>query len=882
MQLVPANLLNSLPGNFVITTREFKVVFVSAACRELIGAGEPAPGNSFLPELFSGFSGGYSAQLLQLAHQTVRTKAEGSLFLYGAKTGAPYSMKLTCAPVLEGSEITYLVHSFTDLTEQQAAKQKCLQAEQLLQAFPGIAWMSDEAGNITSLSRDYTGISEMSREQVQDGEWMKWVHPEDRKAVQDMWQKFKRQQATGEAIFRLKPNRATSYRWYLSRSVLIRDAAGNVTGYIGLCTDIDTQKQNELELKAEGDRLHMMLDALPYMAWAADPNGSYTYYNKKWWSYFEDSDESWTVDKWANLMHPDEHEKVVTAWDQSLATGTAYSITLRWKAHVAAEYRWFNASAAPVKDAEGNLAYWMGSTVDIHEQEMAKEKLRAMNQQLEKSLQQFRYLAEMVPQFIWTATPNGEADFLNNSWYTYTGVDQHVKYQEVVFQVIHPEDREQAYKNWKSALKAQTSFITKFRMRKHDGTYSWFLSRAEAMRDELGNVQKWFGATTDIDEQVRFQNSLEKENAAFQFLSDLVPHLVWRTDAKGFHNYFNQRWVEFTEYTVESSLGTEMWNNLLHPEDRERARRVWEHSLATGAPYEIEYRLKRATDGMWRWFLARALPVYGVGGEILQWYGTCTDIEDKKKAELLLQRQKGELELINSDQDRFVHMIGHDLKLPLVNMEALFEELVEGKSLYTPDAERLIRHFRKSHSTMTGTLQDLLELAKLPRNSTMATTEISFREVLEEVLGSLSSLLTASQAEVELSLDAEHDQIQCTKASMRSVLHNLISNAVKYRHPERRPKIELTTSWQGDYLCLQVKDNGLGMDLEKDHQRMFKPFSRLHSHTEGSGLGLYIVKRIVEAGGGDIRVSSETGNGSSFSLRLNCLAGSVEAVEGYS
>jgi PAS domain S-box-containing protein len=130
--------------------------------------------------------------------------------------------------------------------------------------------------------------------------------------------------------------------------------------------------------------------------------------------------------------------------------------------------------------------------------------------------------------------------------------------------------------------------------------------------------------------------SIESE---FQFLADFIPQLVWITDPTGNHVYFNQRWTDYTGYTLADSVGPDMWNNLLHPDDRARARKVWGHSLATGDTYEIEYRFK-SNEGGYRWFLGQALPRRNEAGAIVTWFGTCTDIHDQKlAAEALAERE---------------------------------------------------------------------------------------------------------------------------------------------------------------------------------------------------------------------------------------------------
>jgi len=127
----------------------------------------------------------------------------------------------------------------------------------------------------------------------------------------------------------------------------------------------------------------------------------------------------------------------------------------------------------------------------------------------------------------------------------------------------------------------------------------------------------------------------------FQFLADFIPQLVWITDPVGSHTYFNQRWTDYTGYTLADSVGPDMCNNLLHPDDQARARRVWGHSLATGDDYEIEYRFK-SKEGDYRWFLGQARPRHDASGAIVTWFGTCTDIHDQKLASEQLAERESE------------------------------------------------------------------------------------------------------------------------------------------------------------------------------------------------------------------------------------------------
>jgi PAS domain S-box-containing protein len=154
-------------------------------------------------------------------------------------------------------------------------------------------------------------------------------------------------------------------------------------------------------------------------------------------------------------------------------------------------------------------------------------------------------------------------------------------------------------------------------------------------------ADRWLGTNTEVESQLNAEAALEASEAKLQVLTDALPQMVWSTLPDGYHDYYNARWYEFTGVTYGSTDGEE-WNGMFHPEDQERAWARWRHSLETGEPYEIEYRL-RHHSGQYRWTLGRALPVREASGKITRWIGTCTDIDDAKRDAALTELISREL-----------------------------------------------------------------------------------------------------------------------------------------------------------------------------------------------------------------------------------------------
>ncbi len=248
-------------------------------------------------------------------------------------------------------------------------------------------------------------------------------------------------------------------------------------------------------------------------------------------------------------------------------------------------------------------------------------------------------LIDSLPLIVWTSQVEGGNDFLNRYWFEYTGMSVEESAGDRRWaQALHPDDMVRTFEAWQDVRESGDSFEIEYRLRRHDGQYRWFLGRAQCVRNEAGKVVKWFGTCTDIDDRKRAESE-------FAVLADTIPQLVWTTDPHGSHLYFNRRWTEFTGLTMEQSLGPDVWNYTLHPDDQARARDRWQHSLQTGEFYEIEYRFRRH-DGQYFWFLAQAQPVRDASGQTMQWFGTCTDIDDRKRAEAELLEREQELDTL--------------------------------------------------------------------------------------------------------------------------------------------------------------------------------------------------------------------------------------------
>jgi len=214
---------------------------------------------------------------------------------------------------------------------------------------------------------------------------------------------------------------------------------------------------------------------------------------------------------------------------------------------------------------------------------------------------------------------------------------------------FHPDDRLMG--EWRSALAAGKPFEKEARLRRADGEYRWFLLRAVPMRDEHGNIVKWYGLTCDIDDR----KQAERQSLA---LIDAIPQQIWSGTPDGTLDYCNVRWRSYMGLGLKDLQG-HGWQNMLHPDDRDRVLRAWHESVVEGTPYEQEER-HRGADGTYRWFLARGVPQRDAEGRVVRWYGTNTDIDDRKQAEEKLRHVSGELLRLQDEERRGIARDLHD------------------------------------------------------------------------------------------------------------------------------------------------------------------------------------------------------------------------------
>jgi PAS domain S-box-containing protein len=394
------------------------------------------------------------------------------------------------------------------------------------------------------------------------------------------------------------------------------------------------------------------------------------------------------------------------------------------------------------------------------------------------------------------------------------------------------------------------------------------------------------GLKRDVQERtaelVGLSAALRLSEAQLRQMADAMPQIVWVTRPDGYPDHFNRRWYEFTGLSEADSLG-DKWVTPLHEDDRERARRRWEHSVHSGEPYEIEYRL-RGDDGAYRWFLARGLPFRDEKGQVVRWFGTCTDIDDKKRAEEGLEQRVRErtaelaalneaLVRSNKNLEEFAYVASHDLQEPLRKIQSFGERLTTRCGSQLDDQGReCIDRMNSSASRMQRLINDLLMFSRVT-TSTQPLGHVDLNKVAHDALSDLENRLHETGGQVHL---GPLPTVRADVTQMRQLLQNLIGNALKFHRAGVPPEVHVMSrslpalKESNCPVCeIEVRDNGIGFDPAYA-DRIFQVFQRLHGRGqyEGTGVGLAICRKIVERHGGSISASGVPGQGATFTVTL--------------
>lgn len=343
---------------------------------------------------------------------------------------------------------------------------------------------------------------------------------------------------------------------------------------------------------------------------------------------------------------------------------------------------------------------------------------------------------------------------------------------------------------------------------------------------------------------------------------------IWDSDLISGKVYRNEIWSEMLGYSpfeIESSY--EGWRKLVHPEDYEIIdSSINSHHNGDTQYNNYEHRLF-TKNGEWKWILSLSKIVsYNEKGQAKRLIGIHIDIDDIKHKEIQLKALSDELIHSNRELEKFAYITSHNLRAPVVNIVSLLE-LLNKEDLADQNNTVIISKVEQSVLRLENTLNDLIEVVSAKKLAHTQKSKLSIAEVCKHVISNLESQLLKVDADIIFNFDT-HDELIYVRNVLESILQNLLTNSIKYRNPDKKLKIEISTHYDGEYTYLYVRDNGIGFDSDAMGQKIFRLYERLNYNIEGKGLGLYLIKTQIESLNGKIDVYSKPMQGALFTVSL--------------
>ena len=622
--------------------------------------------------------------------------------------------------------------------------------------------------------------------------------------------------------------------------------------------ELEERKKKEAQLLDAEKRYRDLVESVPAVIYSAEPGaaGRWFYVSPRIEALTGYTAGEWLDDPnlWFSRIPIKDREEFINGENIALAEGRLFRMEYPFL-RKDGSLIWIQDESINVSTYDsGHKKIVQGFMLDITARKAAEEKLRS-NEVLLSTI------IDNIPFDLWVCDENDRYILQNPVSRELAGdlINKTVDDLD-----LPPHVKENYRKKHRRVLDGELS-RSEERYEKDGGTY-YTLQIVAPIRD-MDQVRGFIGMTIDITEQKRTEEALRDAELLYRTLVEQTSVALYRDSAvDGGASIFITPQIEtMIGYSQEEFTSQpDFWQSLLHPEDRQMVLDVNVRIIETGESITCEYRM-RSKDGRWIWLRDEASLITDWDGKPIYIQGVYIDITNQKQMEAQREGLIMELEAKNAELERFTYTVSHDLKAPLVTMGGFLGFLE--KDATDGNFERLkqdIQHISDANLKMQRLLNELLELSRIGRKMNPSET-IRFEEIISDAFSRVETHIT--QGGIQLMVMTDLPVVSGDRARLVEVMQNLLDNAAKFMGDQANPIIEIGMESRGGEQVFFIRDNGIGID-PKFHQKIFELFDKLNPNIEGTGIGLALVKRIIEVHGGRIWVESKPGDGATFYFTL--------------
>ncbi|MDY6899762.1 MAG: PAS domain S-box protein [Cyanobacteriota bacterium] len=717
--------------------------------------------------------------------------------------------------------------------------------------------------------------------------WMQLVHPEDKNNLFQPLQAVLANQEYYTFEYRVR-HKNGQYRYVLDKGSVVRNAQSSPVRVVGSITDITERKQAEVALQESEAKYKRIIESNIVGIYFGDFTGRIYEANDAFLRIvgYDRQDLEAGLLNWNQMTPPEtQSQAMIPEVKQELKSKSLCTPF---------EKEYIRKDGTPVsvlmaiaciegRESEG---YSVCFVVDITKRKQAQLELR-------ESEAKFRRIIESNIVGIYFGDFTGRIFEANDSFLqTFGYTREELENGSLYWNRMTPPEYSQLDEQKIQELQANRVCkpFEKEYFHKNGNRIPILLAIASIEASEFEGYSVCL--VLDISQRKQAQLELRESEQRYRFLSESIPQIVWSCNSKGECEYISQRWVEYTGKTIEEAVNFG-WLDVLHPEDVESVQHIWQQSLNNNELYEAEMRYRRS-DGIYRWFLVRALPMTDEQGQVLKWFGTSTDIHERKQLEAIRselfereQTARTEAETANKAKDEFVAMVSHDLRSPL-NSILGWAKLLRTRKIDETATNRALETIERNAKSQAKLLEDLLDTSRILQGTIeLDIARINIVQIVEAAIENSQPIADVKSIYIDSILDDSLPLIQGDSNRLQQVLGNLLSNAIKFTPEEGRVEVRLSMEETGEereeerfvtapvlnsarYVRITVRDTGIGISSEFlpyvfERYRQAKGIRK----KGGLGLGLAISRHIIELHRGSIEVFSRgEGEGSSFTIKL--------------
>jgi PAS domain S-box-containing protein len=712
-----------------------------------------------------------------------------------------------------------------------------------------------------------TGAVEFANHQVLDffgktvqelTSWDTLLHPDDRSRVIDLWT---HSVATGEPFdVEVRALRADStYRWLHSRGLPLRDTNGNIVRWHNLLTDIDERKRAEEALRESERESRQIVDSIPGLVATLTPVGEVEVVNPQLVEYCGQSLEA--MKEWGTngTVHSDDLPRMVPIFTHAIASGEPYDFEARIRRFDGA-YRWFQVRGLPLRSTAGRIARWYVLLTDIDERKRAEDGLRASERNL-------KLIIDTIPAMAWSARPDGSAEFFNQHYVDFVGLSAEQSGNWGWAAAVHPEGVSEVMATWQQITASELPGEGEVRLRRHDGEYRWFLFRANPLRDEQGNVVKWYGISTDIEDRKRAEAELRRAYDHLREAQRLSQTGSFTSDLEKDEHYWSDEFYRICEFEPGSTVTIHRLGEIVHPEDVALFEGAIGRAMA-GTDPDFYFRIvtSRGVVKHLRGFAHRIAdrPVF---------VGAVQDVTASKMAQEALNKAGAELAHVSrlTSLSALTASIAHEVNQPLSGIITNAGTCLRMLDAAPPNIDGARETARRTIRDGNRASEVITRLRALFSRKEFTLETLDLNEATREVIALSSNDLQRNRIILQPELAEDLPTITGDRIQLQQVILNLLRNAsdamVDVHDRPRRLMIK-TERDKGDGVRLTVRDAGVGLPPES-LKSLFDAFYTTKSG--GMGIGLFVSRSIVERHQGRLWAEpNEDGRGAAFSFLIPC------------